>query len=136
MNSNDTPFFESLLAETKVWMIGFFIAVLSVFSAEITDSIKSSLNNADLKSKYYEDISFEVSDYIFTSEISFDFIYQGLTHKETLESHLSEYNDSITLLRKKEYVYRAWIKGSWGEKQINSFESFISSLKKYDQFLH
>lgn len=126
----------SLKTQTATWFVAFVLGILGLFSGQITESVKFALNRADLRSKQHEEVASEVSAYIFSAELNTEFIENGWTTKKTMTDLITEYNTSITLLRKKEFVYSAWIKKYWGSNQLARFEAFMKSVAEYDQALH
>ena len=49
---------------------------------------------------------------------------------------VTEYNSSITTLRKKEFVYQSWIQKYWGKSEVAQFESFMKSVRDFDSAIH
>jgi hypothetical protein len=47
----------SLKSQTATWLVALLIALLSIFSSQITERVKLALNRADLTSKYYEELA-------------------------------------------------------------------------------
>ncbi|GAA4459672.1 hypothetical protein GCM10023156_39580 [Novipirellula rosea] len=54
----------------------------------------------------------------------------------SLTGLITEYNESISTLRKKEYVYLAWIQKFWGEGEVARFEEFINAVREFDSAIH
>jgi len=126
----------SIKTQTATWLVAFFVAMLTVFSGYITESIKFALNRADLRTKQYEELATEISQYIFSAELNTEFIEHNWTTKDTLKDLNTEYNASITALRKKEFVYEAWIKKYWGKEQSTKFNEFMGSVRQFDNAYH
>lgn len=126
----------SLKTQTATWLVAAFIAILGVFSSHITESIKFALNRADLRTKQYEELASEVSRFIFSAEINTEFIENGWTTKQTMTELAKDYNDSITTLRKKEFVYLSWIHKYWGKNEVAQFETFMKSVREFDSAIH
>lgn len=49
---------------------------------------------------------------------------------------MSKYNESITTLREKEFVYQSWIQKFWGNNSANQFESFMKYVREFDTSIH
>ena len=49
---------------------------------------------------------------------------------------LNDYNTSISTLRKKEYLYFAWINKYWGEDEAAKYDTFMNSVRAFDKALH
>lgn len=126
----------SLKTQTTTWLVAFVIGLLGLFSAQITESIKFALNRADLRTKQHEELTTEVSAYIFSADLLVEYIENGWTTKFAMTDLLTDYNKSITLLRKKEFVYAAWIKKYWGKEQLFRFDAFMESVATFDRALH
>jgi hypothetical protein len=62
--------------------VGVVIAVLSIFSTHLTESIKFSINKADLRSKSYEELSGDLSEYVFASKLCAENIERNMTTRE------------------------------------------------------
>ena len=127
---------ESLKSQTGIWFVGAVITVLTIFSSQLSEKIKLHLNKADLRTKQYEELAVEISSFIFSAELSVEFIENEWTTKETLAWLISDYNESLTMLRKKEYVYLAWLKKYWGDEELKNFDGFMKSLKIFDYSIH
>lgn len=126
----------SLKTQTATWLVAFAITILGLFSSHITESVKFALNRADLRTKQFEELATEVSQYIFSAELNTEFIEHDWTTKATMTELLKEYNESITTLRKKEFVYQSWIQRFWGKNEADRFESFMKYVREFDSSVH
>ena len=126
----------SLKTQSATWLVAFLIAILGLFSGRITESVKFALNRADLRTKQYEELATEVSQYIFSAELNTEFIENNWTTKKTLTDLVTEYNTSITTLRKKEFIYAAWIQKYWGKEQAVKFDALMKSAGEFDKAIH
>jgi len=126
----------SLKTQTATWLVAFAVAMLGLFSSHITESVKFALNRADLRTKQFEELATEISHYIFSAELNTEFIEHDWTTKATMTELLKEYNESITILRKKEFVYQSWIQKFWGENEADQFESFMKYVREFDSSVH
>ncbi len=126
----------SLKTQTATWLAAFLIGILGLFSGRITESIKFALNRADLRINQYEELATEISQYIFSSELNTEFIENNWTTKKTLTELVTEYNMSITTLRKKEFVYAAWIQKYWGKQKSAKFDEFMEAVREFDKAIH
>src|ERR1039457_6332335 len=126
----------SLKTQTATWLVAFAIAILWLFSSHITESVKFALNRADLRTKQYEELATAVSHYIFSAELNTEFIEHDWTTKATMTELVKEYNESITTLRSKEFVYQSWIHKFWGNNEADQFESFMKSVREFDSTVH
>ena len=93
---------DSLKSQTGAWFVGFVISVLALFSLRITEDIKFALNSADLRTKNYEELASNLSEYNFEAELFVEFIANGWTDAVAMTPLVNEYNNSIDTLRKKE----------------------------------
>jgi len=126
----------SIKTQTSTWLVAFLIGILGLFSGRITESLKFSLNRADLRTKQYEQLATDVSSYIFSAELTTEYIEHNWTTKAALSDLIKEYNTSITTLRKNEFVYSAWIKKYWDKEELAKFDGFMVSVHKFDQAVH
>ena len=112
------------------------IAVLGAFSSYITESIKFALNRANLRVKQYEELAADLSAYIFWAELNTEFIEHDWTTKPTMSELVKGYNDSLVMVRKKEFVYLSWIRKYWGQTEADQFESVMASVREFDLAIH
>lgn len=143
MASEDTPtptwlqgIGTSLKTQTATWFVALLIGILGLFSGHITESVKFALNRADVRTKQYEELATEVSQYIFSAELNTEFIENNWTTKKTLTELITEYNTSIATLRKKEFVYIAWIQKYWGKTEAAQFDKFMNAVLEFDRAIH
>lgn len=129
-------FYQSLKTKFSTWLIGIVIALLGVFSGHITENIKFSLNKADSRSKHYEELATDFSQYLFRAEIMHEFLGKNWTTKPTLESLVTEYNNALRTVRKKEYVYLSWVERFWDSKDVSVFKSAMGSVRAFDDIIH
>ena len=118
------------------WFIGLLVGVLALFSSQVTESIKFALNRADARTRQYEELATEVSQYIFAAELTVEFIEKDWMTKQSLTGLVKDYNESITTLRKKEFVYLAWIRKYWGTEQMVQYRNFMQSVRSLDSAIH
>jgi hypothetical protein len=126
----------SFKTQTAIWLVGFIIALLTVFSSKITEDIRLALNRADLASKYYEELASDLSEYRFQAELTVEFIERGWTKAEALKTLVSDYNEAITKLRKKEWVYQSWMRRYWGAQQVDAFVQCMDAVRAFDRDVH
>jgi len=126
----------SILTQTGTWLVAFIIAILGLFSSRIIESIRVALNRADLRIKQYEELASDISQYIFVAEYNTEMIENNWTSRQTIIDMVKEYNESITSLRKKEFIYLSWIQKYWSKKEILQYEAFMNSVKDFDSALH
>lgn len=127
---------ESLKSQGATWFVGLIIAIVTLFSSQLIESIKFALNRADLRTRQYEELATEVSQYIFAAELTVEFIENDWTTKKSMDERITEYNQSITTLRKKEFVYLAWVRKYWSREEENQYEKFMQSLRAFDSAIH
>jgi hypothetical protein len=117
-------------------IVGFFVSVFAVFSANITDRIKFALNTADLRTKYFEEFAENLSAFDFEAELVVEYLGDGFTDLDSWTSFTKEYNPLITTLRTKEYVYLAWIGRYWDKKRVDDVETAYTAVKTFDSAIH
>lgn len=119
------------------WLVTSTIALLTIFSDKIVERIRLAINKADLRVKYYEELAMDLSSYIFWSEVYLERFEKGWTEdSEDLSSVAGELNEATVTLRKKEYVYKSWVKKYWRSSQKDDFNIIFDSIKKVDIASH
>ena len=116
------------------WLAASIVALLTIFSDKILERIRFRLNRADLRTKYFEELATDLSTFVFFSEIFHERYQKGWTNDAAdLASVAGEFNDAITVLRKKEFVYRAWVRKYWGPAAAVQFSgnSTVHSDNKF-----
>jgi hypothetical protein len=126
----------SLRTQTATWFVGVVIAVLSVFSSHLTESIRFSINRADLRSKSYEELSRDLSEYVYASKLCQENIERNLTTRDAMLPLIVEYNDAITKLNKNEFVYRSWLSRYWGREDAARFSDVMATARSVDRTFH
>ena len=127
---------ESLTTQTATWFVGVVILLLGVFSDRIVESVKFALNRADLRTQQYETLSTELSRYAFSAELLEEFLREGWTTGPTLRALVTEYNEAITSLRRREYVHLAWLDRYWGEAEVEEFQELMAVVRQVDGAIH
>lgn len=126
----------SLKSQGATWFVALLIAILTAYSSRITESIKFALNRADSRTKQFEELAQEVSQFIFNVELVTEFIEKDWTIKETLTGLITDYNNSIKILRQKEFVYLAWVQKYWDRMHVKQYETFMQSVRDFDAAMH
>ena len=126
----------SIKEQAIVWLVGFIIGILSLFSSKVTESIRFAINSADLGSKNYEQLAMDLSDFIFHAELIEEFIKHDWTTEKSLKPLVMEYNSSVSQLRKREYVYLAWSDRYWGKDRTETLQEIMASVKQFDTQIH
>lgn len=122
----------SLRNQAATWFVGTVIALLSVFSSNLTEGIKDSIHRSDLRAKSYEEMAQDLSAYVFASELWWEYIDHGWTSREAITPLMTKYNESITTVRKKEFVYLSWLSRSWGKADVKMFADVMVTLRALD----
>ncbi|HVG45054.1 MAG TPA: hypothetical protein VM890_10005 [Longimicrobium sp.] len=112
------------------------LAMVTVFSDKIAARIRLALNRADLRVKQFEEMALDLSDYAFHAELSHEFIKKGWDTPEELAPIIRDYNAAITTVRKKEFVYRSWVRRYWRPERLVQFEALIQTVKRVDGAVH
>jgi hypothetical protein len=118
------------------WLAATIVALLSIFSDKILGRIRFSLNRADLRSKYFEELAVDLSTYIFWAEIFLERFQKGWIEPDDIGAIGGEVNGAITTLRKKEYLYLSWIKRYWGLAAEEQFSQVMVALKQVEDAIH
>ena len=120
-----------------VWLATTIVALLTIFSDKILERIRFQLNRADLRTKYFEELAVDLSTYLFYTELFHERYQKGWANDpEDLAGIGGEINGAVTTLRKKEYVYRAWVKKYWGSPALEQFAQVMAAVKSVDDAVH
>lgn len=124
-----TTLLGSLKTQAATWFVGVVISILAIFSSEITEYVKVALNSADFRSQYYNELAVNLSEFNFDAELVVEYLDKGWTEAEAMTPLLTDYNASITNLRKKEYVYLSWVGRYWGKPKISELSAAYDAIK-------
>ncbi len=119
------------------WLAATLIALLTIFSNRILERIRFSLNRADLRVKYFEDLALDLSAYVFWVEVFHESYQKKWTADPAdLSGIIGELNTAMITLRSKEYVYRSWINRYWGSVAVEQFVKLMSVVRSVDMTTH
>jgi hypothetical protein len=135
MNNGWSTLLHSLSSQAGIWFVGFVIAMLSVFSGRIVESIKFGLNRADLGAKYYEEIATQISHFIFIVDRYIKVFHSSWINDDDRNAISVEYNGVTNSIRRKEYVYRSWMHRYWGKKRAAKFSTVLDKIGAVDAAL-
>jgi hypothetical protein len=127
---------ESFRTQMATWIVGVLIALLTVFSSKLVESVKFGLNKADLRAKNYEELSMDLSEFMFSAEISHEFLSHNWTTRDSFGEVVKDYNRAITNIRKKQYVYMAWLTKYWPGETVGEFKEIFDQIRSFDGILH
>lgn len=117
-------------------LIGLLVAIFGVFSDNIIETLKFAINKADLRVERYETFSRDLSNHIFSVELMQEYLQEGWTTTDGIVPILLDYNKSIMLLRKKEYVYRTVFHRYWDEETASLFAGLMAIIREIDRKIH
>jgi len=119
------------------WLGATLVALPTVFSDKIIGRIRFRLNCADLRAKYFEELALDLSSYIFWAEVYNERFQKGWTSDpEDLSVLAGELNVAMVTWRKKEYVYRSWVRRYWGPAAAGEFGDLVNAVKSVDLATH
>lgn len=113
-----------------------FVGVLTACSGYIVEWVKTSLNRANQRTERYQTLATDLSNHTFSVELQHEFLAHNWTTEPTLSGLIKEYNDSITKLRRNEYVYYQWLARYWGPDAVKEFEQIMDVVKRIDAVIH
>lgn len=73
---------------------------------------------------------------MFLTELLTEFIDNGWTTKLSMTDLVGKYNTSIELIRRKEFVYSAWLAKFWSNNRFIQFESIMARIREFDAMIH
>jgi len=132
MHAWSSSLLQSFSNQAGTWFVGVVIAILSIFSGRITESIKFRLNRANLRTKYYEEIATQISHFIFIVDRIIKVFHTSWVDDSGRQAISGEYDSVTNSIRRKEYVYRSWVKKYWGVNQAASFSKVLEKIGKID----
>jgi hypothetical protein len=126
----------SLADQAGTWFVGFVLALLGLFSSRIVESVKFALNRADLRTKYYEELAVDLSNFVFVVDRLIK-VYYGSTwaSDEDKSAIAAEYNQAMSSICRKEYVYLSWLKRYWNRKAADAFNVILEKIDAVDAVL-
>jgi hypothetical protein len=127
---------EIITKNLGVWLASLIVALLTIFSDKILGRVRLSLNKADLRVKYFEQMANDLSTYIFWAEIFHECYVRNWLDEDHIAGIGGEVNGAVTTLRTKEYVYRSWAKKYWNSEMADKFFDVMKTVKKVDDAIH
>jgi hypothetical protein len=126
----------SLADQAGTWFVGFVLALLGLFSARIVEAVKFALNRADLRTKYYEELAIDLSNFVFVVD-RLTKVYYGSTwaSDEDKSAIAAEYNLAMSGICRKEYVYLSWLKRYWSQRGASAFIAIMAKIRAVDAVL-
>ncbi|HKM86399.1 MAG TPA: hypothetical protein VJW96_09340 [Terriglobales bacterium] len=119
------------------WLAATVVALMTVFSDKLLERIRFKLNRADLRTKYFEELAMDLSSYIFFAELFCERHQRKWANDpDDMGAIGGEVNEAVTILRKKEYVYRSWIRKYWDEARLKQFAEVMGAVKSVEDALH
>jgi hypothetical protein len=73
---------------------------------------------------------------LFHAELVHKYFIRGWTKPKDLDPIITDYNEAITAIRKKEYVYLSWANRYWKEAEATKFSRVIDLVKSTDEAIH
>ncbi|UOQ55254.1 hypothetical protein [Hymenobacter cellulosivorans] len=131
-----TTFFQELRSKAGLLLTTLIIGVLTVFSDYIVDNIKTGINRANTRTTHFDVISKELSAFIFNAELAEEIGANRISNKAYITSIITDYNTSVTSLRKNEYYHYALIHKYWNEEAYQQYRLAMQQAKTYDSLLH
>jgi len=119
------------------WLAATVVGLLTIFSDKILGRIRFALNRADLRVKYFEELAVDLSTYMFFAELFHERYVRGWTDDpDDLGAVGGEVNEAVTTLRKKEYVYRSWVRRYWKADGLVRFEEVMKAIGLVETAIH
>ncbi len=126
----------SFTQQIGLYVIAAVIGILSVFSDNLAERIKSALNRANAREDRYAALSNELSGYIFDCELIEEHLAKGWTAKDELTPIVNDYNKDITDLRRNEYANRALLARYWNKERRDEFVALMKEILTIDSTVH
>jgi hypothetical protein len=124
-------------AALRTWLATTVVALLTVFSDRIIGRVRFALNRADLRTKYFEELAIDLSSYVFFASLFHERYARGWADDpEDIAGIGGEINGAVTTLRKKEYVYRSWVRRYWKSRGLADFEELLHALDLVEDAIH
>jgi hypothetical protein len=127
---------DKLLENLSSFVIAGVIALLTVFSDRIVGDIKFAMNRADLRTTRYETVAATLSNHVYATENVAEYYEKGWTDKASVEMLGKWYNETITELRKQEFVTLALLHKYWDEDDVERFSQLMTDIRNADATIH
>jgi hypothetical protein len=126
----------SFVDQAGAWFVGVILALFGVFSGKLVETIKSALNRADLRTKYYEELAVDISRFVFIIDrivkVSYGSNWAGEEDKSEIAN---EYNELMNRISGKEFIYLSWLQHYWGKNKVHEFTSMMEKIRQVDAAL-
>jgi hypothetical protein len=120
-----------------IWVATTIVALLTIFSDKILGRIRFSLNKADSRAKYFEEMAERLSTFVYWAELFYEGFATNRYENEEYYAGLSGSIDvAVTELLTREYVYRSWMKSYWSKEQFTKYNKVITAVKKVEAERH
>jgi hypothetical protein len=129
-------FLDDLRSRAATYVITLLFALLAIFSDKLVERVKFALNRADMREAKYATFASELSVYIFDCELLEEDLEHGWTTAANLTPLITEYNGSITELRKNQFSDRAMLIKYWDKKRSQQFDEIMQSILQLDAAVH
>jgi hypothetical protein len=126
----------SLRQRTGTWIVATIFAILTIFSDNLAERIKSALNRADAREEKYAALSRQLSGYIYDCELIDEYLANGWTTRDAFVPIILDYNRDITDLRRNEYADRAILAKYWNKDRRNDFMAIMGEAQAIDSTIH
>jgi hypothetical protein len=132
----EKPFRQKLREQWQTTAIAALAGLVMIFPTNLAERVKSGLNRADQRFAQYRQLSEDLSEHAFNSEVVLECYENGWTTKEGLTSIVNDYNRTITTVMKREQLYAAVVKRYWKPDQVAQYQLVMSDIKKLDHAIH
>ena len=136
MSTSEFSFANEILKEIAKWGVPLLGALVAVFFTPLVEHIRTRINRADLRTKQYEEFAADLSHFLFHAELVHQYFLRGWTKPKDLDPIIKDYNDGITAIRKKEYVYLSWAHRYWKPFEAAQFVHVVELVKEVDGTVH
>jgi hypothetical protein len=129
-------FLKNLAEQWQATLVTIIVALLAIFPNYLVEKTKDALNRSDQRFTQFEELSMDLSEYEFNSQLVFEYYQNGWTTTNSLTPIVNDYNNIITKVRKREQLNRAVINRFWGKSYLSRFDSIMESVKSVDAGIH
>jgi hypothetical protein len=123
----------SLADQAGTWFVGVVLALLGIFSGRLVETAKFALNRADLRTKYYEQLAVDLSDFVFVIDRMTNVYYGANWAGEDSKTAIAAaYDESMSKICRYEYVYLSWLQHYWNKKMTETFVFMMEKVRAID----
>ena len=117
-------------------VIPILVVVLTFVSTLGVEKIKRSIEHSQERNQIFGEISGELGQFTFATELMCEWYSKNRTSKAELTPVVNKYNEAIIRLREGAVARRAQVESYWGSGLAGQFDAVMDEVKKVDAAAH